>query len=82
MIKKMAWNLFKNTGNIESFMEFKEIEKLRLGDVHQKSKLDSETELGFGYSHEVSNELDSVKLGDVHESSNYEAEIKRFWENH
>ena len=28
MIKKMAWNTFKNTGNINTFLEFKQIEDL------------------------------------------------------
>ena len=28
MIKKIAWNTFKNTGDINSFLEFKQIENL------------------------------------------------------
>ena len=28
MIKKMAWNTFKKTGNINTFMEFKQIQDL------------------------------------------------------
>lgn len=28
MIKKIAWDAFKNTGNINAFMEFKQIENL------------------------------------------------------
>ena len=28
MIKKLAWDTFKNTGNIDTFMEFKSIEEL------------------------------------------------------
>ena len=28
MIEKMAWNTFKNTGNINTFLELKEVEKL------------------------------------------------------
>lgn len=28
MIKKMAWNTFKNTGNINTFMEFMEVENI------------------------------------------------------
>ena len=27
MIKKIAWDMFKNTGDINSFLEFKQIEK-------------------------------------------------------
>ena len=26
MIKKIAWDMFKNTGDINSFLEFKQIE--------------------------------------------------------
>ena len=28
MIKKMAWNTFKNTGDINTFLEFKQIENV------------------------------------------------------
>ena len=28
MIKKIAWNTFKNTGDINSFLEFKQIENI------------------------------------------------------
>ena len=28
MIKKMAWNTFKNTGDINTFLEFKQIENM------------------------------------------------------
>ncbi len=28
MIKQIAWDTFKNTGNIDTFMEFKQIEEL------------------------------------------------------
>lgn len=30
MIKKMAWNTFKNTGSIDAFMEFKKLEELEV----------------------------------------------------
>ena len=29
MIKDLAWNTFKNTGNINTFLEFKQIEQLQ-----------------------------------------------------
>ena len=29
MIKKIAWDAFKNTGNIDAFLEFKEIENIQ-----------------------------------------------------
>lgn len=28
MIKNIAWNMFKNTGNIDTFLEFKQIRDL------------------------------------------------------
>lgn len=29
MLKKIAWNTFKKTGNIDTFMEFKKIEEMK-----------------------------------------------------
>ena len=37
MIKKMAWNTFKNTGDINTFLELKEIQNI-------ESKIGSEVE--------------------------------------
>ena len=37
MIKKMAWNTFKNTGNIDTFLEFmqvKDIEEQITGEIN------------------------------------------------
>ena len=31
MIKKIAWDTFKNTGDINTFLEYKEIENLEKG---------------------------------------------------
>lgn len=31
MIKKMAWDAFKNTGDINTFLEYKEIENAEKG---------------------------------------------------
>ena len=31
MIKKMAWNTFKNTGDINTFLEYKQIQNLEKG---------------------------------------------------
>ena len=31
MIKKMAWDTFKNTGDINTFLEYKEIENIEKG---------------------------------------------------
>ena len=37
MIKKIAWNTFKNTGDINTFMEFKQIEDIEnwFNNIHQ-----------------------------------------------
>ena len=32
MIEKMAWNMFKNTGNINMFLEMRQIENLKVKD--------------------------------------------------
>ncbi|MGN1300076.1 MAG: hypothetical protein ACI4VC_01855 [Clostridia bacterium] len=37
MIKKLAWNTFKNTGNINTFLELMEVENV------EKSLLDNES---------------------------------------
>lgn len=29
MLKKIAWNTFKNTGNIDTFMELKKLEEMQ-----------------------------------------------------
>ena len=31
MIKKIAWDMFKNTGNINTFLEYKQIENAEKG---------------------------------------------------
>ena len=33
MLKQMAWNTFKNTGNINTFMELIEIENTKKNDI-------------------------------------------------
>ena len=40
MIKKMAWNTFKNTGNIEAFLEFKTIENVE-EDISAEDSLEN-----------------------------------------
>ena len=32
MIKNIAWNVFKNTGNIDTFLEFKQIKEIENGN--------------------------------------------------
>lgn len=38
MIKKIAWNAFKNTGDINSFLEFKQIENIEQNMTNQNNK--------------------------------------------
>lgn len=33
MIKNIAWNMFKNTGNIDTFLEFKQIKDLESNNI-------------------------------------------------
>lgn len=34
MIKNIAWNVFKNTGNIDTFLEFKQIRDIENGNMN------------------------------------------------
>ena len=34
MIKNIAWNVFKNTGNIDTFLEFKQIKDIENGNMN------------------------------------------------
>lgn len=36
MIKDLAWNAFKNTGNIDTFLELRQIEQLQSSNYEQK----------------------------------------------
>ena len=37
MIKKIAWNAFKNTGDINAFLELKEIENIEKNIIEKKN---------------------------------------------
>lgn len=39
MIKNIAWNVFKNTGNIDTFLEFKQIKDIEDGNAANDSIL-------------------------------------------
>lgn len=39
MIKKIAWNTFKNTGNVDTFLEYKQIQDIE----QQLSNINKET---------------------------------------
>ena len=40
MIKEIAWNTFKNTGSINTFLELKQIENFENNINNQKVKID------------------------------------------
>ena len=44
MIKKIAWNTFKNTGDINSFLEYKQIEDLENNMKISENETDKENE--------------------------------------
>ena len=43
MIKQIAWNTFKNTGNINTFLEYKQIENAEKG-IQEIQKITTEQE--------------------------------------
>jgi len=42
MIKNIAWNVFKNTGNIDTFLEFKQIRDIENGNISSVSEMPSQ----------------------------------------
>lgn len=40
MIKDMAWNLFKSTGNVDTFLEMKQIENIQ-NNIANLQKVDT-----------------------------------------
>ena len=55
MIKKIAWDMFKNTGNINTFLEYKEIENAEKGiqEIQNTQKLTNTN---------LSQQIDSTKI--------------------
>lgn len=49
MIKKMAWNTFKNTGDINTFLEFKQISDIesKIQKVEQDGNIKNEWDNNF-----------------------------------
>lgn len=46
MIQKMAWNTFKNTGNINTFLELKQIDNIELnlnGEINGTNKIEGDS---------------------------------------
>lgn len=57
MIKKMAWETFKNTGDINTYLEFKQIEEIEKGiEGELNNPLEQEFESG-----NLKNNLDNLK---------------------
>ena len=68
MIKKMAWETFKNTGDINTYLEFKQIEEIEKGiEGELNNPLEQEIESG-----NLKNNLDNLK-------SNFNLEKKNKW---
>ena len=44
MIKKIAWDTFKNTGDINTFLEYKQIEDIEKGILEEIQKI---TDINF-----------------------------------
>lgn len=40
MIKNIAWNTFKNTGNINTFLEFKQIKDIEMSNMSKDNNDD------------------------------------------
>ena len=57
MIKKMAWETFKTTGDINTYLEFKQIEEIEKGiEGELNNPLEQEIESG-----NLKNNLDNLK---------------------
>ena len=41
MIKEIAWNIFKNTGNVDTFLELKQIENLEEKNITIGQKVEA-----------------------------------------
>ncbi len=62
MIKNIAWNMFKNTGNIDTFLEFKQIKDIENNNMANNAILDKDitstiqkVELNGDYKNEWNN---------------------------
>ena len=46
MIKKIAWDTFKNTGDINTFLEYKQIQNLEKG-IQEIAEIQKITDINF-----------------------------------
>ena len=45
MIKNIAWNMFKNTGNIDTFLEFRQIKDIENGNIANATTLNDNSDI-------------------------------------
>lgn len=55
MIKNIAWNMFKNTGNIDTFLEFKQIKDLERNNITNTISTIQKVELNGNNKNEWNN---------------------------
>lgn len=54
MIRKIAWDAFKKTGDINTFLEFKQIENIE-NDIKDIGKIQKITNMNLESSNEINN---------------------------
>ena len=65
MIKKRAWDTFKNTGDINTFLEYKEIENIEKGIQNTNYNIDSEIQnIGIQETKNITN-LNGKNIQDI-----------------
>lgn len=55
MIKNIAWNIFKNTGNIDTFLEFKQIKDIENNNIINNASTIQKVELNGNNKNEWNN---------------------------
>ena len=60
MIKKIAWDTFKNTGDINAFLELKQIENLEKKMDYQESEQEMPKMMDFNLENEIENKNQKV----------------------
>lgn len=50
MIKNIAWNMFKNTGNIDTFLEFKQIKDIESNNIANASSISNVSGTGNAFN--------------------------------
>ena len=55
MIKNIAWNMFKNTGSIDTFLEFKQIKDIENNNIINNTSTIQKVELNGNNKNEWNN---------------------------